>query len=99
MYLQTAMGQCTCVAIFVFSDSRSLGAASLGIVLARSQILFLNPGDDIDDDDSDTNVYDDDEDYDSLGPVYEHRLMMEHSGANRGYGYVRFTSGEVRGYC
>ena len=31
-----------------------------------------------------------------LGPVYEHRLMMEHTGANRGYGYVRFTNTEVR---
>lgn len=29
------------------------------------------------------------------GPVYEHRLMMEHCGANRGYGYVRFTMAEV----
>jgi len=32
--------------------------------------------------------------FSKIGPVYEHRLMMEHSGANRGYGYVRFTSGE-----
>jgi len=27
-----------------------------------------------------------------VGPVYEHRLMMEHTGVNRGYGYVRFTN-------
>jgi len=27
-----------------------------------------------------------------VGPVYEHRLMMEHTGVNRGYGYVRFTT-------
>ena len=30
-----------------------------------------------------------------VGPVYEHRLMMEHTGANRGYGYVRFTNIQV----
>ena len=30
-----------------------------------------------------------------VGPVYEHRLMMEHTGVNRGYGYVRFTNIQV----
>ena len=30
--------------------------------------------------------------FSKIGPVYEHRLMMEHTGANRGYGYVRFTN-------
>ena len=29
-----------------------------------------------------------------IGPIYEHRLMMEHTGVNRGYGYVRYTRGE-----
>lgn len=32
--------------------------------------------------------------FSKIGPVYEHRLMMEHTGANRGYGYVRFTNTE-----
>jgi len=32
--------------------------------------------------------------FSKIGPVYEHRLMMEHAGTNRGYGYVRFTSVE-----
>ena len=31
-----------------------------------------------------------------VGPVFEHRLMMEHTGLNRGYGYVRFTTVQVR---
>jgi len=30
--------------------------------------------------------------FSKVGPVYEHRLMMEHTGVNRGYGYVRFTN-------
>jgi len=30
--------------------------------------------------------------FSKIGPIYEHRLMMEHNGTNRGYGYVRFTS-------
>ena len=34
--------------------------------------------------------------FSKVGAVYEHRLMMEHTGANRGYGYVRFTNVEVR---
>jgi len=32
--------------------------------------------------------------FSKVGVVYEHRLMMEHTGANRGYGYVRFTNVE-----
>jgi len=32
--------------------------------------------------------------FSKIGPVYEHRLMMEHTGANRGYGYVRYTNPE-----
>jgi len=30
--------------------------------------------------------------FEKVGPVYEHRLMMEFTGNNRGYGYVRFGS-------
>ena len=33
--------------------------------------------------------------FSKVGHVYEHRLMMEHTGVNRGYGYVRFTNMEV----
>ena len=33
--------------------------------------------------------------FSKVGPVYEHRLMMEHTGVNRGYGYVSFTNVEV----
>ena len=33
--------------------------------------------------------------FSKVGPVYEHRLMMEHTGVNRGYGYVSYTNVEV----
>lgn len=32
--------------------------------------------------------------FEKVGPVYEHRLMMEFTGNNRGYGYVRYGSAE-----
>ena len=31
-----------------------------------------------------------------VGPIYEHRLMMEQNGLNRGYAYVKFTNIQVR---
>ena len=31
-----------------------------------------------------------------VGPIYEHRLMMEQNGLNRGYAYVQFTNIQVR---
>lgn len=31
-----------------------------------------------------------------VGPIYEHRLMMEQNGLNRGYAYVKFTNVQVR---
>ena len=30
-----------------------------------------------------------------VGPIFEHRLMMEQNGLNRGYAYVKFTSVQV----
>ena len=30
-----------------------------------------------------------------VGPIYEHRLMMEQNGLNRGYAYVKFTNIQV----
>ena len=30
-----------------------------------------------------------------VGAIYEHRLMMEQNGLNRGYAYVKFTNVQV----
>ena len=32
-----------------------------------------------------------------VGAIYEHRLMMEQNGLNRGYAYVKFTNVQVSG--
>ena len=30
-----------------------------------------------------------------VGPIFEHRLMMEQNGLNRGYAYIKFTNPQV----